>query len=212
MKHFKNKELSSIFRPEIVTLLVVMSGLIGCYQGQPSKNPPIHINPNMDDQPKYQAQAASQFFADGRAMRMPVEGTIARGQLNEDIVYYTGKDAAGKLVKKSPVPATLENIKRGQDRFNIYCAVCHGRVGNGVSMVVKRGMFPPADFSQERLRLIEDGHFFDVMSNGLRNMPAYKSQIPVDDRWAIVNYIRVLQRSQKASANDVPAEVRRKLE
>jgi mono/diheme cytochrome c family protein len=192
-------------------LVVILSTLTGCYQGQPSKKPPIHLNPNMDDQPKFQAQASSEFFPNGQAMRKPVEGTIARGQLREDVVYYTGKDATGKLVKKSPVPATLQNIKRGQDRFNIYCAACHGRVGDGVSMVVKRGMFPPANFSQERLRNIEDGHFFEVMSNGLRNMPAYKSQIPVADRWAIINYIRVLQRSQNASANDVPAEVKAKL-
>jgi mono/diheme cytochrome c family protein len=190
----------------------VFSGLAGCYQGQPSKKPPIHINPNMDDQPKFQAQASSQFFANGQGMRKPIEGTVARGQLYDDVVYFTGKDAGGKLVKKSPVPATLESIKRGQDRFNIYCAACHGRVGDGVSMVVKRGMFPPADFSQERLRNIEDGHFYDVMTNGLRNMPSYKSQIPVADRWAIINYIRVLQRSQTASAKDVPPEVRSKLQ
>ena len=193
-------------------LLVMSAGITGCYQGQPSKNPPIHLNPNMDDQPKFQSQASSEFFANGQAMRKPVEGTIARGQLHEDIVYYTGKDATGKLAKKSPVPATFENIRRGQDRFNIYCAACHGKVGDGISMVVKRGMFPPANFSQDRLVKIEDGHFFDVMSNGLRNMPAYKSQIPISDRWAIINYIRVLQRSQTATAKDVPAKVRAKLQ
>jgi len=193
-------------------LLIFLSGLAGCYQGMPSKKPPVHINPNMDDQPKYQAQASSQFFANGQGMRMPVEGTIARGHLNDDVVYYTGKDAKGNLVKKSPVPATFENLKRGQDRYNIYCGTCHGRVGDGVSMVVKRGMFPPANFSQDRLVNIEDGHFFDVMTNGLRNMPSYKSQIPVDDRWAIINYIRVLQRSQNAPAKDVPAEIRAKLQ
>ncbi|HEX2896935.1 MAG TPA: cytochrome c [candidate division Zixibacteria bacterium] len=195
-----------------ILLLIVAVSLAGCYQGQPSKNPPIHINPNMDDQPKFQAQSSSSFFENGQAMRKPIPGTVARGQLREDVVYYTGKDVSGKLVKKSPVPASLENIKRGQDRFNIYCAACHGKVGDGVSMVVKRGMFPPANFSQERLVKIEDGHFFDVMSNGLRNMPAYKSQIPVSDRWAIINYIRVLQRSQTATAKDVPAEVKAKLQ
>ncbi|MGH8014958.1 MAG: c-type cytochrome [Candidatus Zixiibacteriota bacterium] len=209
---FRINILNTLNQFAFLALMAFASALMGCYQGMPSKKPPIHLNPNMDDQPKYQTQASSKFFADGQAMRKPVEGTVARGHLNDDVVYYTGKDAGGKLVKKSPVSATLENIKRGQDRFNIYCAACHGKVGDGISMVVKRGMFPPANFSQERLVKIEDGHFFDVMSNGLRNMPSYNSQIPVSDRWAIINYIRVLQRSQNAPAKDVPAEVRAKLQ
>jgi mono/diheme cytochrome c family protein len=208
MKSSVNKILSSWCRFKLLSLLVLAVSFNGCYQGQPSKNPPIHINPNMDDQPKYQAQAESKFFPSGQAMQKPIEGTIARGQLREDIIYYTGKDAKGKLIKSSPVASTLENLQRGQDRFNIYCAPCHGKIGDGQGMVVKRGMFPAAKFHQERLRIIEDGHFFDVMTNGIRNMPSYKSQIPVADRWAIVNYVRALQRSQNASAKDVPAEVK----
>lgn len=192
-----------------LTLLVFMTGLLGCYQGQTSKKPPIHVNPNMDDQPKYQAQAESKFFANGQAMQKPIEGTIAFGHLREDVVYYTGKDAKGKLVKSSPVTPTLELLKRGQDRFNIYCAPCHGKIGDGQGMVVKRGMFPPPTYHQERLRVIEDGHIFDVITNGIRNMPSYKSQIPVADRWAIVNYVRALQRSHNASAKDVPENVKK---
>lgn len=183
----------------------------GCYQGQPSKQPPIHLNPNMDDQPKYQAQATSEFFENGQAMRLPIEGTVARGELKEDVVYYTGKDARGNLVKNSPVEATLENLKRGRERFDIYCSPCHGRTGAGDGMVVKRGMFPPPTYHQERLRDTADGHIFDVISNGIRNMPSYKSQVPVADRWAIVNYVRALQRSQNARATDVPEEVRKSL-
>jgi mono/diheme cytochrome c family protein len=199
-------KLRVAFMPVAVLLLAA-----GCYQGQPSKQPPIHLNPNMDDQPKYQAQATSKFFENGQAMRLPIEGTIARGELKEDVVYYTGKDARGNLVKNSPVAATLENLKRGRERFDIYCSPCHGRTGAGDGMVVKRGMFPPPTYHQERLRDTADGHIFDVITNGIRNMPSYKSQIPVADRWAIVNYVRALQRSQNAGATDVPEEVRKSL-
>lgn len=191
-------------------LLILLMGIamLGCYQEMPSKKPPIHLNPNMDDQPKYQAQAESQFFANGQAMRMPVPGTIARGSLHENVVYYTGKDLNGNLVNISPVKPTLDVLKRGQNRYEIYCTPCHGRVGDGTGIVVKRGMFPPPTYHQERLRVIGDGHIFDVITNGIRNMPSYRAQVPVSDRWAIVNYVRALQRSQNAAAKDVPANVK----
>ncbi len=186
-------------------LILVSSG---CYRGKPSKEPPIHINPNMDDQPRLNAQKASDFFEDGRAMRDLIEGTLPRGFLREDVIYYTGKDAGGKLVKKSPVAPTMAVLKRGQERFNIYCSPCHSRLGDGKGMVVQRGMFPPPTYHQARIRDIEDGHIFDVITNGIRNMPSYKSQIPVSDRWAIVNYLRVLQRSQNAELKDIPESER----
>ncbi|MEE8403809.1 MAG: cytochrome c [candidate division Zixibacteria bacterium] len=189
--------------------LILVSG--GCYRGKPSKVPPIHINPNMDDQPRFNAQKASGFFEDGRAMRDPIEGTLPRGFLREDVIYYTGKDASGKLVKKSPVAPTMEILKRGQERFNIYCSPCHSRLGDGKGMVVQRGMFPPPTYHQARIRDIEDGHIFDVITNGIRNMPSYRSQIPVSDRWAIVNYLRVLQRSQNAKLKDIPESERVKI-
>lgn len=189
--------------------LILVSG--GCYRGKPSKVPPIHINPNMDDQPRFNAQKASDFFEDGRAMRDLIEGTLPRGFLREDVVYYTGKDASGKLVKKSPVAPTMEILKRGQERFNIYCSPCHSRLGDGKGMVVQRGMFPPPTYHQARIRDIEDGHIFDVITNGIRNMPSYRSQIPVSDRWAIVNYLRVLQRSQNAKLKDIPESERVKI-
>jgi mono/diheme cytochrome c family protein len=206
-----NRPAKNIKLIAMALLLVVLSG-VGCYQGQPSKQTPIHVNPSMDDQAKYQPQASSRFFKNDQAMQMPVEGTIARGQLKEDMVYYTGRDLKGQLVKSSPVPFTMEILRRGQDRFNIYCAPCHGRTGAGDGIVVKRGMFPPPTYHQDRLRDIEDGHLFEVISNGIRNMPSYRSQVPVADRWAIVNYVRALQRSQNAKANDVPEEVRKSLQ
>ena len=183
----------------------------GCYRGKPSKAPPIHINPNMDDQPRFNAQKSSDFFEDGRAMRDLIEGTLPRGFLREDVIYYTGKDASGKLVKKSPVASTMEVLRRGQERFNIYCSPCHSRLGDGKGMVVQRGMFPPPTYHQARIRDIEDGHIFDVITNGIRNMPSYRSQIPVSDRWAIVNYLRVLQRSQNAKLKDIPESERVKI-
>jgi len=197
----------SIFFLAVALMLVS----IGCYRGKPSKAPPIHINPNMDDQPRFNAQKSSDFFEDGRAMRDLIEGTLPRGFLREDVVYYTGKDNSGKLVKKSPVAPTMEVLRRGQERFNIYCSPCHSRLGDGKGMVVQRGMFPPPTYHQARIRDIEDGHIFDVITNGIRNMPSYRSQIPVSDRWAIVNYLRVLQRSQNASLKDIPESERAKI-
>ncbi len=204
---------SSVIKQSIILVagtLILLSN--GCYRGKPSKEPPIHINPNMDDQPKFRAQSATEFFGDGRAMRDPIEGTLPRGFLREDVVYYTGKDRNGKLVKKSPVAPTMEVLKRGQERFNIYCSPCHSRVGDGKGMVVLKGMFPPPTYHQARLRDIEDGHIFGVITNGIRNMPSYRSQIPVSDRWAIINYLRVLQRSQNALLKDIPESEKAKIQ
>ena len=187
-----------------IAVLVIASG---CYHGRPSEKTPIHINPNMDNQEKYKALGANEFDPDGANMRQPVAGTIARGNLREDVQYYTGKDAAGKLIAKNPVPLTMDIMKRGQDRFNIYCSPCHSRVGDGKGIMVQYNMIPPPSFHDERLRTAEDGHFFDVMTNGIRNMQPYRSQVPVSDRWAIVHYIRALQRSQNAAKGDVPADV-----
>jgi hypothetical protein len=190
--------------------LALLALVVGCTRQRPSDKPPIHLNQNMDDQEKYKAQAPSPFFDDGKAMRNPVEGTVARGQLREDVVYYTGKDRSGKLVTDNPVQITMELLRRGQDRYDIYCSPCHGRVGDAQSMVVQRGWVPPpASLHDDRLRDIEDGHIFDVITNGIRNMPAYKYQIAVEDRWAIVAYFRALQKSQNAGSDEVPASARR---
>lgn len=194
----------------ILTVLCLMVAA-GCSRQRPSDKPPVHLNTNMDDQPKYKPQASSEFFVDGQAMREPVEGTVARGWLREDAVYYTGRTEDGKLIEKNPVAITLPLLERGRERFNIYCSPCHGQTGAArdlKSIVVQKGMLPPPSFHEQRLRDIEDGHIFDVITNGIRNMPPYKYQITVEDRWAIVAYFRALQRSQNASAEDVPISVR----
>ena len=108
----------------IILFVLSVIFLASCLQERPSKSPPIHLNPNMDDQPKFQAMEESKFFADKSAMRMPLEGTIARGQLNENTVYYEGKNPNGSFVKKLPMPMTTELLKHGQKRFNIFCAPC----------------------------------------------------------------------------------------
>ena len=102
----------------------------------------------------------------------------------------------------------MQLLKRGQERFNIYCAPCHGQTGDGQGIVVQRGYLPPPSYHQDRLRKMPDGYIFDVITNGVRNMPSYRHQVPVADRWAIVSYLRALQRSQNATINDIPPEMR----
>ena len=198
-------------RPNILLLGLLILFLTGC-QGTPKNKPPIHINPNMDNQPKYLPQAESDYFANGSTNQPWVEGTVARGHLNEDDVYFRGMDpVTGKPVAKNPVKLTAEGLQRGQERFNIYCSVCHGQVGNGKGIVVERGYMPPPDFHTDLIRNYPDGHIFDVITHGIRNMPAYGPQIPVEDRWLIVHYLRALQRSQNATISDVPVELRDRL-
>ncbi len=194
------------------TTFLVLAGLIlaGC-QGRPSEDPPIHLNPNMDHQPKFKAQSETDFYADKATMRLPVEGTVARGELRADEAYYTGRDTKGNLLEAMPVPVTMELLKRGQDRFNIYCQPCHGQTGIGNGIVVQRGMLPPPNFHSDLMRQKPDGHFFDVMTNGIRNMPSYRSQVSVSDRWAITAYVRALQKTQLATIDDVPQEKRKDL-
>jgi mono/diheme cytochrome c family protein len=195
----------------IVSFIVIVLFLSGCFRGRPSEDPPIHINPNMDDQPKYKAQSESQYFENGSSMRMPVAGTVARGEEYEDTRYYFGKDAKGNPIAENPVPITIQLLKRGQNRFNIYCAPCHGQTGDGQGIVVKRGYLPPPNFHQDLVRNYPDGHIFDVITNGIRNMPSYKHMIPVADRWAIVSYVRALQRSENATLSDIPEEIRNEI-
>ena len=195
----------------ITSFIVIVLILTSCFRGRPSEDPPIHINPNMDSQPKYKAQSESQYFENGATMRMPIAGTVARGEVFEDTKLYYGKDANGKPIIENPLQVNMQLLKRGQDRYNIYCAPCHGRTGNGKGIVVKRGYLPPPNFHQDLVRNYPEGHLYDVISNGVRNMPSYKHMIPVEDRWAIVSYIRVLQRSQNASLSDIPEEIRNDL-
>jgi mono/diheme cytochrome c family protein len=166
---------------------------------------------DMQDQPKYRPQRPSNFFADGRSERQPVEGTVARGQLNEDPAFYEGKDTAGKDIDVFPIAVDKTVILRGQNRYDIYCAPCHGRIGNGLGMIVRRGFKQPPSYHIDRLRNAPVGHYYDVISNGYGAMLNYAAQVQPRDRWAIIAYIRALQYSENANINDLPAEARSKV-
>lgn len=179
-----------------------------------SDEPPVHPNPNMDWQPRYEEQESNPLFADNKAMRTPPSGTVARGLLKADSRFYAGRTEAGEYVERAPVPVTRALLERGQERYDIYCTVCHGRAGdgNGIIMTGNYGYTPASTYHSERLRNVTDGYLYDVIANGIRNMPGYAQQIPVSDRWAIVVYIRALQRSQNASEGDVPESITAQIE
>ena len=167
--------------------------LVGCRQ-------------DMHDQPRFKPLAKSDFYADLRSARPPVEHTVARGQLHEDAYLYTGMIANSSTPGDyMPFPVSMEVLQHGRERFNIYCAPCHSRLGDGNGVIPSRG-FPkkPPSFHIERLRKAPLGYFFDVMTHGFGLMSDYSAQIPVRDRWAIVAYIRALQLSQNASASEIP--------
>jgi mono/diheme cytochrome c family protein len=167
---------------------------------------------DMHDQPRYRTLAPSRFFPDGASARPLVDGTVARGHLDDDVEFYSGKTAAGTLLEVFPMRITADVLRRGQERFNIYCSPCHDRTGAGLGMVVRRGFKQPPSLHLERLREAPPGHFFDVMTTGFGAMPDYRSQVAAADRWAIAAYIRVLQRSQQATLADAPPEEAAKLE
>jgi mono/diheme cytochrome c family protein len=144
-------------------------------------------------------------------MRQPVDGTVARGYLREDTEYYEGKNAKGEFINNVPIEIDMNMLERGQERYNIYCSPCHSLVGDGRGILVKKGYLPPPSFHIDRIRAMPDGQIYDVITNGVRNMPSYRQQINPDDRWAIVGYMRALQRSQNAAKSDIPEEMRDEL-
>jgi mono/diheme cytochrome c family protein len=166
---------------------------------------------DMQDQPKIISQRGSEMFADHRGARPQVVNTVARGQLHEDSYFYTGvvQGANGYREEKNlmPFPVTIEVLKRGQERFNVYCTPCHSRVGNGLGEIVERGYKPAANL-HDQVRLAQPlSHYFYVMTHGYGAMPDYSAQLTPVDRWAVAAYIRALQLSQAATAADVPAGV-----
>jgi mono/diheme cytochrome c family protein len=155
---------------------------------------------DMHTQPRYKVYAETDFFGDGRSERPTIADTVARGQLHLDEARYTGK-LNGKDVETIPIQISKEDVLRGQERFNIYCSPCHGRLGNGHGMIVARGLRQPPSYHDERLMNAPIGHFFDVMSNGYGSMYSYASRVAVDDRWRIAAYIRALQLSENAAGD-----------
>ena len=175
----------------VAVLSLCLMSLAGCRQ-------------DMHNQPKYRGLRPSTFFADGSSARPIVEGTVARGTLQDDEAFFTGK-VDKVTVKELPFAVDEAVLNRGEERYNIYCSPCHDKSGSGNGMVIQRGFARhPPSYHIDRLRQADAGHFFDVITNGFGAMPDYKAQIAPRDRWAIVAYIRALQLSQHASATDVP--------
>ncbi len=185
--------------------------MTGC-QGVPFEKPPIHLNPNMDDQERYDPQETSGFFTDRRTMRPAVSGTVARGELREDTALYLGKDDNGDEINYIPFQITSDLLQRGREQYDIFCSPCHSRIGDGNGIIMRYDYpIPPPSFHDNKLKNLTDGYIFNVISNGIRNMPGYKHQIAVDNRWAVTAYVRALQRSQDARAGDVPNQILQEL-
>ena len=189
--------------------LISLVSLTGCVRGCTSSRPPIQINPSMDDQPKLLPQTASKFFYDGASMRQPVPGTVPVGGLKEDAAFFTGKGADGKFIATIPltVPVTgnVALVERGRQRYVIYCQPCHDARGDGKGILFQRGNVPTASFHQDKILKYPDGCMFEVITNGLGLMPGYRWPIPPADRWAIIAYVRELERQRLESATGAPA-------
>lgn len=158
---------------------------------------------NMSLQPRYNPMSRSNFFSDERSERPVVENTVAKGQMFPSHPFYTGS-LDGVEVATVPVPVNIALLKRGQERFDIYCSPCHSRIGNGEGMIVQRGFVHPPTYHSDRLRRVPDGHFFAVITEGIGRMWSYSNRVDVPDRWAIAAYIRALQFSQFAPVSEIP--------
>lgn len=178
----------------------------GC-QGLPFEKPPIQLQQNMHHQTRVGAQQATSFFADNRGARLPVEGTVARGELRIDDHLHRGL-VGGQFSTNLPMPLSAELLDRGEERYNIFCAPCHGASGDGNSVVAARSEWIIPTFHNERAREMPVGQFYDIITNGINTMPAYRAQIRNEDRWAIAAYLRALQVSRGMAAADLPAELR----
>ena len=211
-----------------LVLLVAVAG----FRGQKSSKPPIEIFPDMDHQPKVKAQVPSDFFADDRGNRLPVAGTVPLGYemplskenpFPDEGKYRTVRYASGTDYLNTgrfgdrwgtgiPLTVTAELLQRGQERYTIFCGVCHGASGAGNGVAGQYGLVAIASLHQDRLREMADGEIYNTITRGKNTMLGYGASIPLDDRWAIVAYVRALQLSQNATLNDVPSDERSKLE
>ena len=181
-------------------LLLIIPVMLGACRGKPFQKQPIHPIMNMDQQKRFDAQEKNDFFLDNRAMRQPVEGTVARGYLREDRALYDGRNQSGEYIDRIPYEMDKAFIYRGQDQYDVYCTPCHGGTGDGQGIIMTGGYgyVPAPTYHSDRLREVTDGYMYDVIANGIRNMPAYNTQIDVKDRWAIVAYVRALQLAYNA--------------
>lgn len=197
-------------------LIVVLGVSIFGFRGSLSTRPPLEVFPDMDHQAKYKPQAESKFFADGRADRPTPAGAVAFGRtsgtadaafLKGDAALFEGKDAKGGFLAGFPASITVDAklMERGQDRYTIYCAPCHGAIGDGNGITKQYGMGATPSYHDDRLRKVADGEIFNVITHGKGNMLSYADKLSAEDRWAVVAYVRALQRAAHATVADVPA-------
>lgn len=181
-----------------LVLLATSLVLSGCARGCTSTRPPIHLNRSMYNQPKALPQSESKLFYDGAAMQVPVAGTVAIGELRDDPAFYEGRSADGGFVASSPIPVDDALIERGHQRYTIYCQPCHDSHGSGKGILFQRAQVPTASFHDDKIKKYPDGQIFDVITNGSGLMPAYRWPIPPHDRWAIIAWVRQLERGESA--------------
>jgi mono/diheme cytochrome c family protein len=187
----------------LIIAVALVAGIAGS-RGKLSRKPPIEVFPDMDRQPKIRPQTPSAFFADGRSSRLPVEGTVARGSAFLDAPINTGLvTGTTNFVANNPLQVTPELMARGQQRFQIYCAPCHSPLGDGNGITKSFGMAVVANLHDPRIVGLPDGELFHVITNGRNLMGPYRSQIEIQDRWAIVAYVRALQLSALGTQEDV---------
>lgn len=209
-----------------LAFLVVLTLSVMGYRGATSVRPPVEMFPDMDHQGKYKPQAESKFFADGRADRGMPAGAVPYGRgvngsdsgavvqdpafLHGDEAHYAGKNADGSFVRGFPagIELTREFVLRGQGRYQIYCAPCHGALGDGNGITKSYGMVATPTYHDDRLRSMAEGEIYNTITHGKNTMFPYADKLSPDDRWAVVAYVRALQRAAHASIDDVPLEQR----
>ena len=196
----------------IFALCTVMVVAVAGRRGSISRRPPIELFPDMNRQPKLRPQVPNAFFADGRSSRPPIPGTIARGDRYEDLPVNTGRvTGTTNFVETIPVEVTAKLIARGQQRFNINCSPCHGAQGDGNGVVKKLGLATVANLHDKRIVELPDGEIFNTITYGKNTMGPYGANVTIDDRWAIISYVRALQLSRLGSIDDVPESMRASL-
>ena len=183
-------------RLRVLGLAVCLAWTAGCVRGCKSRSTAIHPNPNMDYQERVDPQSESDFFYDGSSMRLPVANTVARGELRTDPDRATGVDAAGNFLSANALVVDDGLLARGEARYAIFCTPCHATNGTGQGILTTRGSVPVPAFTEERLLTLADGELFDTITNGKGLMPSYGYPIPVDDRWAIVAWVRRMQQDR----------------
>ena len=200
----------------VTALLVVLTISIAGFRGRISTQPPIEVFPDMNRQAKYKPQAGSKFFADGRADRPLPAGVVPRGRtitqdpdfLRQDDFLYRGKTAGGEFARGFPPQLTLDGkfMQRGKERFTIYCAPCHGALGDGQGITKSYGMVTTASYHDDRIRKMPEGEIFNTITNGKNTMSSYADKLGPQDRWAVIAYVRALERARQGTTADVPAD------